>query len=61
VAANTSSLPAYATGDATVRWRPNARDELSMELRNLLNTPYETSINYPVPRFELRLGASHQF
>lgn len=60
-AANTQSLPAYATVDATLRWRPGARDELLLQARNLLDTSYRTVVDYPLPGRELRFTASRRF
>jgi len=60
-AANTQTLPGYALVDALVRWRPNDRDELRLQVRNLLNTSYRTVLDYPLPGIDLRFSATRSF
>jgi len=60
-AANTQTLPTYALVDALVRWQPSSRDELRLQVRNLLNTSYRTVLDYPLPGIDLRFSARRSF
>ncbi len=59
--ANTDSLPGFVTADLRGRWRVSALDELSIELRNVLNHQYQTVDGYPLPGRELRVAYQRTF
>jgi outer membrane cobalamin receptor len=59
--ANTNKLAGYGLLDATVRWNPSRRDELAIEVRNLLDHEHRTDPSYPVPGRELQFTAARTF